>query len=326
LPAQVHVVSTVPVNGDLNPYGVVFVPPSFPKGAVHQGDILVSNFNNKQNLQGAGTTIIDVPVSGGATSVFFQGTESLGLTTALNVLRKGFVLVGNFPSTDGTCGNAQNGSILVIDKLGHQVQSIVDPVFINGPWDSTLFDQGDKAKLFITNGLTGTVVRLDLTVDSVTGVKVINKTQIASGYLHQCDPATFVNAPTGLVYDEGADILYVASTKDNAIYAVTNARTRTSDGGTGAVIFSSAKHLHGPLAMMMAPNGHLVVSNNDAINANPVDPSALVEFTTKGKFIKEITLDSNPGAAFGLNTTNIDGKNHLAAVNDNANTLFNWTL
>ncbi len=61
LPAQVHPVSTVPPNGDVNPYGVAFVPRQFPTGAVNPGDILVSNFNNHLNLQGTGTTIVDVP-------------------------------------------------------------------------------------------------------------------------------------------------------------------------------------------------------------------------------------------------------------------------
>jgi hypothetical protein len=45
--------STVPFNGDLNPYGVAFVPNGFPSaGPLHVGDILVSNFNNQNNLQG----------------------------------------------------------------------------------------------------------------------------------------------------------------------------------------------------------------------------------------------------------------------------------
>jgi len=67
LPAQVHPVSTVPPNGDVNPYGVAFVPAGFPTGTVNRGDILVSNFNNKKNLQGTGTTIVDVPAGTGGT-------------------------------------------------------------------------------------------------------------------------------------------------------------------------------------------------------------------------------------------------------------------
>src|SRR5579863_9300705 len=53
--------STVPPNGDLNPYGVAFVPAAFPSGGeIQAGDVLVSNFNNTQNLQGTGTTIVQL--------------------------------------------------------------------------------------------------------------------------------------------------------------------------------------------------------------------------------------------------------------------------
>src|SRR3984893_166912 len=103
LPAQVGAVSTVPANGDVNPYGVAFVPPGFPSGGtINPGDILISNFNSSANLQGTGTTIVDVPPQAPVFQ-FFSGTAPLGLTTALNVLKKGFVLVGNFPSSTGLC-------------------------------------------------------------------------------------------------------------------------------------------------------------------------------------------------------------------------------
>src|SRR5215472_10531864 len=52
LPTGFLEMSTVPSNGDLNPYGVAFVPDGFPGGALSPGDILVSNFNNSQNQQG----------------------------------------------------------------------------------------------------------------------------------------------------------------------------------------------------------------------------------------------------------------------------------
>jgi hypothetical protein len=324
LPSPVQSLSTVPSNGDVNPYGVAFVPPQFPKGgSVKPGDILVSNFNASSNLQGTGTTIVDVPASG-KTSPFFQSQTPAGLTTALNILRKGFVLVGNFPSADGTCGNAQAGSILVINKDGQQAGSIADSL-INGPWDSALFDQGDSAKLFVANGLSGTVVRLDLDINS-TGVSVDRVTQIASGYLHQCDPVTFVDAPTGLVYDPERDVLYVASSADNAVFAVSGAGTTHKDQGTGRVIYEDSTHLHGPLGMIMAPNGHLVVANNDAINPDPNQPSEIVEFTIGGRFVKEISVDPNPGGAFGLAVMTHGDVARFAAVDDNASVLLIWTL
>ena len=324
LPGPTRVVSTAPANGDVNPYGVAFVPPNFPSGGtISPGDVLVSNFNASSNLQGSGTTIVDVPANA-PLSLFFQGTTPLGLTTALNVLQKGFVLVGNFPSPDGSCGSASAGSILVIDKNGNLVSTIADST-IQGPWDSTLFDEGSKAKFFVANALSGTVVRFDLDVTSF-GVTVKKATQIASGYLHNCDPVTFVDAPTGLVYDRWKNVLYVASTADNAVFAVHDAGDRTHDGGIGTLIYKDSKHLHGALGLAMAPNGHLLVTNNDAINPDPNQPSELVEFTVDGKFVKEISLDPTPGGSFGLAVDTTGYTPRLSAVDDSVNLFLIWTL
>jgi DNA-binding beta-propeller fold protein YncE len=326
LPDPVRAVSTVPGNGDVNPYGVAFAPPGFPAGgALNVGDILVSNFNNSMNLQGTGTTIIDVPANAPVFQ-FFGGTGSLGLTTALNILRRGFVLVGNFPSPKGLCTDpgTGSGSILVIDKNGKLLSTITDPL-IQGPWDSALFDKFESAKLFVANALTGTVVRLDLDVDK-SGVSLEKATQIASGYLHNCDAVTFVDAPTGLVYDANKDVLYVASAADNAVYAVSDAGERKHDGGVGKLIYTDSIHLHGPLGMAMAPNGDLLVSNNDVINSDPNQPSEIVEFTVDGEFVKEISVDPAQGGAFGLAMKTMGKTTKLAAVDDATNLFLIWTL
>jgi hypothetical protein len=329
LPTQVRPVSTVPPNGDQNPYGVAFVPPGFPAGGpLNPGDILVSNFNNAGapptgNLQGSGTTIVDIPAAA-PQQVFFQGTAPLGLTTALNILRMGFVLVGNFPSPDGSCGSSSAGSILVIDKNGNLVSTITDAA-IKGPWDSALFDQGGEAKYFVANALSGTVIRIDLDVTGA-GVTVEKITQIASGYAHNCDPVTFVDAPTGLVYDARHEILYVASSADNAVYAVSDAGDRTTDGGIGKLIYTDATHLHGALGMAMAPNGHLLVTNNDSINSDPNQPSEIVEFTIEGRFVRQISVDPAQGGSFGIAVQVRGHTATLAAVDDATNLFLIWTI
>ena len=123
LPSPVQVVSTVPPNGDVNPYGVAFVPIGFPGGVLNPGDILVSNFNNSNNLQGTGTTIVRVPPQGPLSVFFTASPGQQGLSTALAILKEGLVIVGNFPSVDGTCATAGNGNLLVINSLGMQVQT-----------------------------------------------------------------------------------------------------------------------------------------------------------------------------------------------------------
>jgi hypothetical protein len=95
------VASTVPANGDVNPYGLVRVDHSV--GKLVRGNLLVSNFNNGSNLQGTGTTVVQITPEG-AVSQFAQiNADSLpgacpggvGLSTALEVLFKGWVIVGS---------------------------------------------------------------------------------------------------------------------------------------------------------------------------------------------------------------------------------------
>ena len=59
-----QVASAVPGNGDVNPYGVAVVPAS--AGRLTAGDTLVSNFNDKANVQGTGTTIAEISPTGSA--------------------------------------------------------------------------------------------------------------------------------------------------------------------------------------------------------------------------------------------------------------------
>ena len=325
LPSPVRSVSTVPMNGDVNPYGVAFVPNSFNTGAgpLKHGDVLVSNFNNKQNLQGTGTTIVDISKTGPAT-VFFAGNAPLGLSTALGTLRAGFVVVGNAPTVDGTSATAMPGSLLVINNQGKLVQTIAS-ADIQYPWDMALVDGGNWAIAFVANALTGTVSRLDFVVGAA-GLQLLSTKVIASGYVHRGDPVTLFVAPTGLVYDARRDVLYVASTGDNAVFAVRHAAERRDDDGMGTIIYQDNVHLHGPLAMTQAPNGHLLVSNNDGINPDANQPSEIVEFTAEGQFVKQLSVDPAQGGAFGLAVRTNEDTAIFAAVDDNTATLLIWTL
>ncbi|MDE1925123.1 MAG: hypothetical protein KGH79_03000 [Patescibacteria group bacterium] len=317
-------VSTVPSNGDTNPYGVAFVPAGFPSGGMlSPGDVLVSNWNNK-TIQGGGTTIVKITPTG-QQSLFFQGKTGLGLSTALAVLKSGFVIVGNLPTTDGTGATAKAGSLLVLDSKGKLLTTLTDPKLIDGPWDMAVNDNGSQVQAFVTNVLSGTVVRFDL-VSSSTGLTSHKGTVIASGYGHHTDPNAAVVGPTGLVYDASTDTLFVASTVDNAVYSVAKAGSITTSAGVGAVVYKDQQHLHGPLGLAQAPNGDFLVTNGDAINADTTQPSELVEFTPGGTFVKELSLDSAPGGAFGLAVDVSGGTATLAAVDDNISSLLMWTI
>ena len=317
--------TTVPSNGDVNPYGVAVVPSGFPRGATAPGDVLVSNFNNSGNTQGTGTTIVSVTPDG-KTSLFFQGASGLGLTTALGALRAGFVLVGNVPTPDGTAANIGPTSLLVINSKGQQVGTISDSTMLNGPWDLTIHDQGGKAQIFVANVLSGTVTRLDVSASRAKGVVVKDKVQIASGYLHQPNDAAVVVGPTGLVFDARRNLLFVASTGDNAIFAIHNPLRTTTDAGMGTLVYQSTLYLHGPLGLAQAPNGDLLSAQGDAINPDPNQASEIVEFTPAGKFVGERSLSATQGGAFGIAITDAASSTKLDVVNDITNTLEIFTI
>src|SRR6185437_4463927 len=130
--------STVPDNGDQNPYAIVVAPVS--AGKIHQGDVLVTNFNNKNNLQGLGSTIVAFTPSTRAVTLFASVPRNLpqcpggiGFTTAMTMLKSGWVIVGSLPSQDGTTGTKGPGCLLVLDSEGKVAGAITGPN-INGPW------------------------------------------------------------------------------------------------------------------------------------------------------------------------------------------------
>jgi len=305
--------STVPATGDQNPYGVAFV--SHGRGLLKTGSILVSNFNNGMNQQGTGTTIVQIDKHDNQ-SVFFQGKMGLGLTTALGLLPQNLVIVGNVPTTDGTSDTVMPGSLLIVSPKGVLVETLTSSTLLDGPWDLAVQANGNSALVFVSNVLSGTVTRLKISVNKGTPT-VTGMVQIASGYLHKTDPSAVVIGPTGLVFDSSKGLLYVASTGDNKIFSIANAASTTADNGMGTLVYSDPAHLHGPLALAIAPNGDLLTSNGDAVNPDPTHNSEIVEFTPSGSFVDELQVNSAADGAFGIAVSN----GELAAADDNTNTL-----
>ena len=332
------VASTVPANGDINPYGIVRVPRSV--GKLIRGSILISNFNSSANLQGTGTTIVQISPSG-SFSQFAQIDASalpgpcpggVGLTTALAVLRSGWVVVGSLPTSDGTAATAEAGCLIVLDSNGNVAETITDAQ-INGPWDMTAFDEtGDeghasRASLFVTNVLNGTVAAGGSVVNEGTVVRVVldvsasggnpsveSITVIGSGFSERTDPAALVIGPTGVALGKNNKTLYVADSLNNRIAAIRNPLHRSSSANTGTTI-SSGGSLNDPLGMTLSINGNILTTNGNDGN--------LVETTPMGMQIATTQLDGtgNPpgaGTLFGL----VDVPGHgLFFVDDGSNTL-----
>jgi DNA-binding beta-propeller fold protein YncE len=132
--------------------------------------------------------------------------------------------------------------------------------------------------------------------------------------------------PTGLAFDPYGDVLYVASTADNKIFGIRDAANRAGSAGTGFVVFEDQTNLHGPLGLVLAPNGNLITANGDGVNAGGTQ-NLFVEFTKEGTLVSTYQLDGGAlGAAFGIATSSSQEAVHFAAVDDDLNTVTVWTL
>jgi hypothetical protein len=306
------IASTIPQNGDVNPYGVAVVPSS--TGNLHQGNVLVSNFNDAANIQGTGTTIVQV-TPGGRVSQFAQigdlGSRcpgGVGLTTALVALHNGWVIVGSLPTqqVDGNTVISGSGCLIVLDSHG-VVRETLTGHGINGPWDMTALDLGGITELFVTNVLNGTVagggnvvnggtvLRLVISSLPVVSPKLLNVTQIGSGFGEHLDPAALVIGPTGVGLGPNGT-LYVADTVANRIAAIPNAVLRLSDDGTGKTVTTNGA-LNSPLGLAIAPGGDILTVNSGDGN--------MVETTPGGTQAEVKTVDAQgspagAGNLFGL--------------------------
>jgi len=336
--------STVPANGDLNPYGVAVVGHS--QGKLVRGDVLVSNFNNSDNQQGTGTTIVSVAPSD-KTRVFAQISASglpgacpggIGLTTALSILNGGWVVVGSLPTAMGNPSSSQAGCLLVLNSQGKVVEAFSGHG-INGPWDMTAVNFGHVAELFVTNVLNGTVAAATAagidttttpgpTVNKGTVLRLVVTTPsdgygvprllgadvIASGFGEHTDPAALVIGPTGVGVARNGT-LYVADTAGNRITAIPDALFRAGSAGTGHTV-TAGGFLNGPLGLAVAPGGDILTVNSG--------DGFLVESTPFGHQVERASLDSSgsppgAGALFGLAVA--PGGNAIYYVDDATNTL-----
>jgi hypothetical protein len=302
------IASAVPANGDQNPYGVAVVHHSV--GKLVRGDVLVSNFNNGQNQQGTGSTIVEISPHGTQTTFATvpapHGDQAVGLTTALAVLHGGYVVVGNLPAPGGALPTpTESGALTVLGPNGEVVETITAPD-INGPWDMTAVQHGDWATLFVTNvlnGLTastpfdtpvrdGTVVRIRLHLERGHVPLVTSNQVIADGFADETDQAALVIGPTGVGLGRDG-VLYVADSNGNRIAAIPGALWRTSVQHGGGLTLSDNSVLEDPLGLAIAPNG-------DVLSVNGGDGN-IVETTPGGATAATKTLVPNgAGDLFGL--------------------------
>jgi hypothetical protein len=334
-----QVQTTVPANGDVNPYGIVSIPQTI--GNLVRGDTLVSNFNASSNLQGTGTTVVEIPPGGGQqpATTFAQINPSnlpgpcpggVGLTTALTVLRGGFVVVGSLPVTSSGMGAVEPGCLIVLNSYGVPVETWSGG-HINGPWDLTAVERGGVAELFVTNVLNGldglsatvpandvnpvdqgTVVRLIVALPPARNPVMLNSTVIGTGFDEQLNSSALVVGPTGDAVGPNGT-LYVADTVNSRIAEIPLAASRFIPAAGGGITLTQGNSLSAPLGMTLAPNGDIITVNGGNGDA--------VEITPSGTQIDDVTIDplNSGGDLFGV--TIAPGDRGLLFVDDGNNTL-----
>lgn len=304
----------MPSNGDQNPYGVAVVPRTV--GNLEKGQILVSNFNNNGSNggeQGTGSTIVEIAKDGSTVTLFSQIDAAklpgacpggVGLTTALTVLRRGWVIVGSLPTSDGTSATAKPGCLIVLDSMGHPVETFQGAP-INGPWDMTALDEGGNAVLFVANVLNGDVTTgsphvvnagrvarlvLDVAFQGGGMPRMRSAAVIGSGFSETADPVALIIGPTGLGLATNGT-LYIADTVNNRIAAIPDALFRTTTAYAGKDVTSN-QNLNGLLGLAIAPNGDILTVNGG--------DGKLVETTPAGAQIATETIATAGGDLFGL--------------------------
>jgi hypothetical protein len=326
--------STQPANGDQNPYALVVAPVS--AGAVQKDDVLVDNFNNNGNLQGTGSTIIDYRPATGQMNVFATIPHDLsgcpggiGLSTAMTMLKSGWVIVGSAPSTDGTTKTLGAGCLIVLDANGHVAGTISGPQ-IDDPWGNmAVIDHGDTATLFVSNAGFGigapgqpvqhkaTVLRIGLAIANGKAPVVTSQTVIGDGFGAQSDAGVFLIGPTGLALSKNGT-LFVSDAIGNQVVAIANAAARSDSAGQGKTI-SKDGLLNRPLAMGFAANGHLLVVNGLNGQVVEIDPATGKQDGAMWIDADEAQTPPGSGDLFGI-TMMPDGKGFYY-VEDDVNAL-----
>ncbi|KVO34450.1 hypothetical protein [Burkholderia ubonensis] len=314
-------VNTVPDNGDQNPYAIAVAPVS--AGTIQRGDVLVDNFNNAANLQGTGSTIVNYRPSTQQLSLFASIPRDLkacpggvGLSTAMTMLKSGWVIVGSTPSNDGTTNTKGAGCLIVLDPHG-KIASTWSTPNINDPWGNmAVVDRGDSATLFVSmagfgvGGADGnppvykqaTVLRLDLAIPNGQPPVIKQETVIASGLGAQADKSVFLVGPTGLALSGDQKKLYVSDAIGNRIVEIDDPLTRDTSAGVGRQVTADG-FLHRPLALATAPNGHLLATN--ALNGQVVEIDPVAGKQLYARWINTDKAQTPPGSGdlFGIAMT-----------------------
>jgi len=316
-----------PIEQGGNPYGLGIAPVT--SGLITAGDLIVCNFNDgATNTGGLGTTVIGLHPTAGATPYRIAQSAQLQGCGGLSV----------FPD-DSISVTAFSSNLVPLVSPTGTISNPFGAYTFHGPWGQAyVTPTGGQPALYVSNQMNGTIDRISLNGDAVSGF-----VEIATGFCGSGTPGS-VFTPAGLTYDASIDTLYVVDTSSYSVVAIASVSAIGADGvvvngscgtttptpmptfsgpsGSSAKVIANGGQFNAPLSAALLMDGDLVVSNAD-INS-PTKTNLLFEISPTLGFVgSPIQLDSGvAGALFGLVATKDSNGNQIIYFNDdNDNTV-----
>jgi hypothetical protein len=303
--------STVdPVNGDQNPYGLAIAPVT--AGVQTAGDLIVCNFSDGANVEGAGSSIELLHPVVGAKPARLIAHPALRGCAALVDGPSGDPWVAAYTANDNP----------IVSPSGALLSTLSNPIW-NGPWGQAFSGTSGPfgtSAFYASNAGDGSIVRIN-----IAGGGSFTFDKIVTGFSVNHGQPGNILAPAGLTYQTATDTLYIVDSNVNRVVAlagvtnipaggvtVSGATFGGASAGSARVVFAGAP-LNAPISSALLPNGNLVVGNTGDNN--------LFEITPQGQVVGTKLADSGAaGALFGIvatGTSNADTKIYFNDDNDN---------
>ena len=308
--------STV-VDHQLNPYGLDIAKTS--AGNITKGDLVICNFNNPQNVQGTGTTLLALHPVTGSRPILIANNPILTGCAALATGPGGPIWAAAFSSNANPIISPSGNVLAALHGLpyDHPFGQAFSPK--SGPFGVAAF--------YASNAGDGAIVRANI---HTNGPFTFDR--VATGFPVNGGAPGSILGPSGLQYDAPDDRLYIVDGTNNAVYALCHVSTIprngvhvNSDGTTFSGPFAKRARLvfmgsplNGPISSALLFNGHLVIGNTlDAAGLN-----LMVEITPAGHVLFVKNVDNGAaGAIFGMVASGTDvASTRLYFNDDNTNT------
>jgi hypothetical protein len=315
--------STVdPGNGDQNPHGLLYVSVKpYGNSKIKKGDVVVCNYSDQAGVQGNGTTIEYMPgTTGSSPKTLVQNAKLKGCSSLISNAGSGFF--GAVYAMDSGAKNVAN-----VSPNGKIAKTITNAAIVE-PWNSAYvssfgYPPGDG--ILVSDPSSGKVLRINLGTMKPKPPVV----QIISGFATNKGQPGSILGPSGVLYNQKADTMYVVDGASNIVYSFihvyddldqanaivigSGGKTFTGPKAKDAKVLYSGTSLKSPITATLLPNGNLVVGNTGS--------NTLVEIATNGKVLATKTVDKGAkGAIFGIAAIGSNDTNTQIYFNDdNAN-------